>query len=226
MALIELKNIKKTYCTGKVETKALKEATLKIEEGEFVSIMGPSGSGKSTLMNIMGFLDVATKGTYKFENKKITAFDEESLAEIRNKKIGFIFQAFYLLPRISALDNVKLPMIYANLKDKEQDKRAKAALKAVGLGKRMDYKPNELSGGEQQRVAIARSLANKPKMIFADEPTGNLDSKSSSEIMKILTDLNKEGTTIIMVTHNRSIAKYSRRVISLKDGLIVSDKQK
>ncbi|MBD3331200.1 ATP-binding cassette domain-containing protein [Candidatus Peregrinibacteria bacterium] len=220
MALIELKNVCKSYYSGSLETKAVCSANLKIKSGEFIAIMGPSGSGKSTLMNIMGFLDVPTRGRYYFENKKVTSFDEDSLAEIRNKKVGFVFQFFYLLPRMTALDNVKIPMIYADVKDKEQDKRARKALKQVGLGHRMKNRPNELSGGEQQRVAIARALTNNPKIIFADEPTGNLDSVSAKEIMKIFEKLNKEGKTIILVTHDSKTASYAKRKIRLKDGLI------
>jgi len=223
MNVIELTGIKKYYCTGKIQTKALNGIDLKIKEGEFIAVMGPSGSGKSTLMNIMGFLDVPTHGTYKFDDKLLKSFKEDDLAEIRNKKVGFVFQQFHLLPRTSALDNVKLPMIYADLNDAEQDKQAKFALHQVGLSDRMHHKPNELSGGQQQRVAIARALTNDPKIIFADEPTGNLDSKSAKEILDILTKLNKEGKTIIMVTHDRNTAKYASRVIELIDGVITKD---
>lgn len=223
--LIELKDIKKHYSMGSVTTKALNGISLEIFEGDFVSIVGPSGSGKSTLMNILGFLDTATTGTYKFEGKILKSFDEDSLAEIRNQKIGFVFQQFHLLKRTTALENVKLPLIYAGISEKEQDKLAKAALNSVGLSARMHHQPNELSGGEQQRVAIARALANNAKLIFADEPTGNLDSKSSTEIMSLILELHKKGHTIIMVTHNKKIAEMADRLIEIKDGLIIKDKK-
>ncbi len=223
--LIEIKNIKKHYCMGTVTTKALNSVSLKIFEGEFISVIGPSGSGKSTLMNILGFLDTATSGTYMFENKILKQFDEDTLAEIRNKKIGFIFQQFHLLKRTTALENVKLPLIYAGISEKEQDALAKKALIAVGLKDRMSHKPNELSGGEQQRVAIARALANNANLIFADEPTGNLDSKSSDEIMDIIHKLHQKGHTIIMVTHNKKLAETSERIIEIKDGVIVKDRK-
>ncbi len=225
MSLIELTNIGKTYNSSVVKTIALKDISLKIEEGEFISIIGPSGSGKSTLMHILGFLDAPTKGVYKFENTKIENFDENNLAEIRNKKIGFVFQSFYLLAGLTAIDNVRLPMIYAGIPEKKQIEIAKNNLNIVGLAKRMDHKPGQLSGGEQQRVAIARALSNKPKILLADEPTGNLDSKSSDEIMKILEDLHEAGTTVIIVTHNKNIAKKTHRIIEIKDGEIIKDKK-
>ncbi len=223
--LIEIKDIHKTYNSGTVAFEALRGIDLKIKEGEFLAIMGPSGSGKSTLMHILGFLDVPTKGKYKFRGKQVKDFDEDSLAAIRNKEVGFVFQMFYLLPRMSALENVRLPLIYANIPVEEQLKRAATQLKAVGLADQMQNHPNQLSGGQQQRVAIARALANEPVLIFADEPTGNLDSGSSKEIMKILEDLNKKGHTVIVITHEDVVAKHAKRVIKIKDGKITSDKR-
>ena len=224
MALISLKDICKVYTMGQdVKTVALDQVSLTIEEGEFVAIMGPSGSGKSTLMHIIGFLDTPSSGEYLFEQRPVQKLDEEELAEIRNRKVGFVFQAFNLLPRTSAMDNVKLPMMYAGIKTSEQDRRARAALEAVGLGERIDHMPNELSGGQQQRVSIARALVNEPRLIFADEPTGNLDTKSSYEIMNIVTNLNNEGKTVVMVTHEDDIAAYAKRIIRLRDGRIIED---
>lgn len=223
--LIDIKNIHKTYNSGTVAFEALRGIDLKIAEGEFLAIMGPSGSGKSTLMNILGFLDVPTKGEYKFRGKQVKDFDETSLAKIRNKEVGFVFQMFYLLPRMSALENVRLPLIYAQMPVEEQLERAEEQLKAVGLEAQMQNHPNQLSGGQQQRVAIARALANNPVLIFADEPTGNLDSESSKEIMKILEGLNKKGHTVIVITHEKVVAKHVKRVIKIKDGKIISDKR-
>jgi putative ABC transport system ATP-binding protein len=224
MPLIDLKKISKTYDSGGLKFTALHEVTVEIQQGEFVAIMGPSGSGKSTLMNIMGFLDGPSTGHYILNGNAVTDFDEDSLAEIRNKEIGFVFQMFYLLPRMSALDNVKLPLIYANISKEEQNKKALKALAAVGLEDKVSNRPNQMSGGQQQRVAIARALVNDPKIIFADEPTGNLDSKSSKEIMDIFKRLNAEGHTIIMVTHEPETAKHARRILTIKDGKILSDK--
>jgi len=225
MSLISLKGIHKTYHVGKVDTPVLRDVSLTIEPGEFVAIMGPSGSGKSTLMNIMGFLDIPDSGEYIFNGKRVEDFEEDALADVRNREIGFVFQMFYLLSKMSALDNVKLPMLYARVPDDKQDDRAKLALAAVGLEHRMHHKPNELSGGQQQRVSIARALVNEPKIIFADEPTGNLDTASSVEIMDIFSKLNRKGKTIIMVTHEESIAKYAGRIIIIRDGKIVEDKK-
>ncbi len=218
-----MSGIHKTYHTGSVQAHVLRGISVEIKKNEYVAIMGPSGSGKSTLMNIMGFLDVHDAGEYLFDNRPVEGYDEEELAEIRNKRVGFVFQMFYLLPKMSALDNVKLPMLYANIPEKEQEERAKQALISVGLEDRMHHKPNELSGGQQQRVSIARALVNEPKVIFADEPTGNLDTHSGNEVMEIFTRLNREGKTIIMITHEDEIAAYTKRKIIIRDGLITSD---
>lgn len=224
--LIQLKNLAKDYLTGKnIVTHALRGVDFNIEAGEFVAIMGHSGSGKSTLMHIIGFLDTPTDGIYRFKGISTKKFKENKLAEIRNKEIGFVFQTFNLLPRTSALDNVKIPMVYAGIKAKDQTERAKQVLKEVGLEDRMHHMPNELSGGQQQRVAIARALVNSPSLILADEPTGNLDSKSGKQIMEILAGLNKKGHTIIMVTHEEDIAAYTKRILEIKDGVIVQDRK-
>jgi putative ABC transport system ATP-binding protein len=221
--MVELKNISKIYKLDGVEVVALKDVSLEIKEGEFVSIMGPSGSGKSTLLHIIGCLDTPTEGSYKLAGEEVSSLNEVQLAKIRNKNIGFIFQTYNLLPRTSALKNVEVPMIYSGIKRKERIIRAKESLKLVGLLDRMNHTPSQLSGGQQQRVAIARALVNNPKILLADEPTGNLDSKSGCEIMQILTELNKKGITIIMVTHDASIASYGKRIIELKDGEIIRD---
>lgn len=224
MALIETINIKKIYGTNEVKTVALGGVSLLIDEGEFLAIMGPSGSGKSTLMHILGLLDRPTSGIYKFKNQKTDEFSDKDLAHLRNKEMGFIFQAYNLLPRVNVLENTKLPLIYnLNINFKEADKLAMEALDKVGLTNRLNYYPNQLSGGEQQRVAIARALVNNPKIIFADEPTGNLDSKSGKVVMEILQDLNNAGHTIILVTHENYTARYAKRIIYLKDGLIVGE---
>lgn len=221
--LLYTKNITKDYVTGTVVTKALKGVDIKIKKNEFVSIMGHSGSGKSTLMHILGFLDRPTSGEYMFEGANVEKLSEDELAEIRNKKVGFVFQTFNLLPRTSALDNVRLPMIYAGVKEKEQIKRATDALQSVGLGHRLNNLSNELSGGEQQRVAIARALINKPSLILADEPTGNLDTKSTHEIMGIFDKLNQAGNTIVVVTHEDDVAEHSERIIKMKDGTCIKN---
>lgn len=223
--LIQLSDIHKTYHTGKLKAHVLRGISLSIQKGDFIAIMGPSGSGKSTLMNILGFLDVHDTGEYRFDNRRVEGYDEEELAEIRNRQVGFVFQSFYLLSKLTALENVKLPMVYAGVPEKEQEDRAAKALASVGLEDRMDHRPNELSGGQQQRVSIARALVNEPKVIFADEPTGNLDSKSGDEVMEIFKKLHKEGKTIIMVTHEDDIAAAAKRKIVVHDGLIISDER-
>jgi len=218
--LIQLKNITKVYKNHFVETKALDEVTLSIEKGEFVAIMGPSGSGKSTLLHILGLLDKPTTGDYFFEGKKVDDLDEDELADFRNQKIGFVFQAYNLLPRISALKNVVLPLVYHGVGKEEREKRAFEELRAVGLADKTNHFPNQLSGGQQQRVAIARALVTTPSIILADEPTGNLASTQAEEIMKIFKDLNKKGKTIVLITHEEDIAKWAKRVVKIRDGRI------
>ena len=220
-SMIHIRNVTKTYVLGDQEVHALDGVDLDITPGEFVAIVGPSGSGKSTLMHIVGCLDVATSGSYEFDGIEVADMDEYQLAHIRNEKIGFVFQGFNLLSRTSALENVKLPMIYG--KQTNPDERAIAALTRVGLGDRLDHHPNELSGGQQQRVAIARAIATAPRLVLADEPTGNLASLQSEEIMQIFQSLNDEGVTIVMVTHEPDIAQHCKRIISFRDGRIVSD---
>jgi putative ABC transport system ATP-binding protein len=221
--LIEIKELSKVYKLGEIEVPALKKIDLNIEQNEYVAIMGPSGSGKSTLMNILGCLDVATEGDYILNSQNVSVLSDDQLAIIRNKEIGFVFQTFNLLPRADALHNVELPLIYNGTPRARRKELALQALENVGLGDRAHHKPNELSGGQRQRVAIARALINKPSIILADEPTGNLDSKTGEEIMKIFTDLNTAGNTIILVTHEEYIANHSHRVIRLLDGKVLSD---
>ena len=226
MSLIELKHIVKSYPLGDTQLQILKGIDLKIETGEFVAIMGPSGSGKSTLMNILGCLDKPTSGTYMLDGARVDSLSSDELAEVRNQKIGFVFQGFNLLSRTTALENVELPMVYANVKQAERAERAKKALIKVGLKERMEHQPNQLSGGQQQRVAIARAIVNDAPIIFADEPTGNLDTKMSIEIMKLFTELNEiSGRTIILVTHEEDIARYAKRIIRIVDGEIHSDER-
>lgn len=226
MSLIELRNITKSYPLGEQELQILKGISLKIEQGEFVAIMGPSGSGKSTLMNILGCLDKPTSGNYNLDGKAVENLSSDELAEIRNQKIGFVFQGFNLLSRTSALENVELPMVYANIRPEIRKERAIKALTKVGLQDRMHHQPNQLSGGQQQRVAIARAVVNEAPIIFADEPTGNLDTKMSVEIMELFTKLNRElKRTIILVTHEEDIARYADRIIKIVDGEIHSDER-
>ena len=224
--MIELTSITKSYKVGQDTLDVLKNINLTIKHGEFVAIMGPSGSGKSTLMNVIGCLDNPSSGTYLLDREDISTYKDEMLAKVRNLSIGFVFQQFQLLPRLTALKNVELPMVYAGYKKKEREERAKQALEKVGLGERMNHLPNELSGGQKQRVAIARSIVNEPKIILADEPTGALDTKTSISIMEQFTHLNKEGTTVILVTHEQEVADYANRIITVRDGLILSDEDR
>jgi len=219
--MIELENVTKIYQMGDIELRALNGASLTIDAGDLVAIMGPSGSGKSTMMNILGCLDVPTDGTYRLDGVDVGSLRDNELAEIRNRKIGFVFQAFNLIPRTSAIRNVELPMVYAGV-DHRRDK-ATEALEKVGLGGRVKHMPNELSGGQQQRVAIARAIVTDPVMILADEPTGNLDTASTIEIMKLLVELNEAGRTVILITHENEVAGFAKRVVTLRDGKVVSD---
>jgi putative ABC transport system ATP-binding protein len=221
--MIELSNITKTYRMGEVDITVLSSVSLSVRSGELIAIMGPSGSGKSTLMNIIGCLDRPTNGTYRFEDREISAMTDDELASIRNVKIGFVFQTFNLLPRFSALKNVEVPLVYSGVPARLRKERAVPLLQQVGLSDRMYHKPTELSGGQQQRVSIARALVNHPPLLLADEPTGNLDSRSGAEILNILTGLNEQGVTIMIVTHDKDIAARCKRIINLKDGQIIND---
>jgi putative ABC transport system ATP-binding protein len=221
--LITIKDIGRKYVIGTEIIHALKSVSLTINKGEFVALMGPSGSGKSTLMNILGCLDTPTKGEYILNGINVSHMTDSELAEVRNAEIGFVFQTFNLLPRSTALDNVALPLIYAGISKEKRSERAKKALENVGLGHRMDHKPNELSGGQRQRVAVARALINDPSIILADEPTGNLDTKTSIEIMGLIEDIHAKGNTIILVTHEEDIAKHAHRIVRMRDGLIEND---
>ena len=224
-AVIDIQGITKTYVNGKLSVPVLHGIDLQVNKGEFVSIMGPSGSGKSTFMNILGCLDRPTTGSYRLNGAEVATLSDDELAFVRNKQIGFVFQSFNLLTKLTALENVALPMIYAGMDKKSRNERAAALLSSVGLGDRMDHLPSELSGGQRQRVAIARALANNPAIIMADEPTGNLDSKSTIDVMNIFRGLYDEGRTIILVTHEPEIATYASRNVVLRDGLIVEDSQ-
>ncbi len=224
--LIKIENLNKDYVNEELVTPALRGVSFDVEKGEFAAVMGSSGSGKSTLMHIIGFLDKSTSGSYFFEEEDTSQFDDNKLAEIRNEKIGFVFQFYNLLPRTSVLDNVLLPTIYTpNLDKSRAEVLAKKLLEEVGLSHRIGHRPNQLSGGEQQRVAIVRALINKPRLILADEPTGNLDSKSGQEVIEILQKLNQEGNTILMVTHEKEVAECARRIIEFKDGSVISDRK-
>lgn len=221
--VIEISHIKKEYVMGSQVIAALKDVSLSINKGEYVALMGPSGSGKSTLMNILGCLDSPSAGSYKLNNTEVAEMTDDQLALVRNKEIGFIFQTFNLLPRLTALENVALPMVYAGMSKADRTKRAEEVMAMVGLKDRMTHKPNELSGGQRQRVAIARALVNNPSIILADEPTGNLDTKTSYEIMAIMEDISRHGNTVIIVTHEEDIARHARRIMRLRDGLIETD---
>lgn len=224
-ALIEIKDLSKIYQMGTERVEALKTVSLDIDKNEFVALMGPSGSGKSTLMNLLGCLDTPTSGAYSLNNNDVSQMADSDLAEVRNKEIGFVFQTFNLLPRLSALDNVALPLVYSGDSRKTRNEKAEHALGMVGLGDRLTHKPNELSGGQRQRVAIARALVNNPSIILADEPTGNLDTKTSIEIMSIFERIHKMGNTVILVTHEPDIAQHAHRIIRLRDGLVESDEK-
>jgi putative ABC transport system ATP-binding protein len=221
--IIGIQNLKKTYVMGSEEVHALKDITLNINKNEYIALMGPSGSGKSTLMNLLGCLDSPTSGYYELNGIDVSAMEDDELAEVRNKEIGFVFQTFNLLPRMTALENVALPLVYSGMSKGKRLERAKEVLEIVGLGDRVDHKPNELSGGQRQRVAIARALVNNPAIILADEPTGNLDTKTSIEIMSIFEEIQKNGNTVIIVTHEPDIAEHAHRIVRLRDGLVESD---
>jgi putative ABC transport system ATP-binding protein len=222
MSLIEINDVSKIYLMGQTKVYALNQLSCAIEQGEYVALMGPSGSGKSTLMNIIGCLDTPTSGDYRINDQSVSRMTDDDLADLRNQEIGFVFQTFNLLPRMSALENVGLPLVYAGVSKRERLERAEQALISVGLGDRVDHKPNELSGGQRQRVAVARALVNNPSILLADEPTGNLDSKSSADIMSLFDEIHANGNTIVMVTHEEDIAEHAKRIIRMRDGNIAA----
>ena len=223
--VVKLEHVFKDYIQGKFTVPVLKNISMEVDEGEYLAIMGPSGSGKTTLMNILGCLDVATKGSYYLEEQDISQLDDRRMAEIRNRSIGFVFQTFHLLPRQSAVENVELPLLYGGYSKKERRAMAQAALERVGLGDRMDFKPSQLSGGQCQRVAIARAVAGNPKLLLADEPTGALDSKSGEQVMEIFSNLHKEGSTIVMITHEKSIAEHAQKILYIRDGELYQEEE-
>lgn len=223
--IISVEKLRKTYVMGTEKVHALQSITLDIQKNEYLALMGPSGSGKSTLMNLLGCLDTPTSGEYFLNNTNVSTMSDSELAEVRNKEIGFVFQTFNLLPRLTALGNVGLPLVYAGYSKSKRDEMAKKALESVGLGDRMTHKPNELSGGQRQRVAVARALVNNPSIILADEPTGNLDTKTSVEIMGLFEEIHRQGNTVILVTHENDIAEHTHRIVRLRDGLIESDEK-
>ena len=225
-SLIAVQDVWKTYTVGEQMVHALRGLTVNIAQGEYTALMGPSGSGKSTLMNMLGCLDTPTSGKYHLANEDVGALDDNALADIRNRRIGFVFQTFNLMPRYTALENVALPLVYAGVSKAEREARAKEVLSQVGLGDRMDHRPNELSGGQRQRVAVARALVNRPDLLLADEPTGNLDTKTSLEIMALFGEIHNAGNTVVLVTHEEDIAKYAHRVVRLRDGVVHADEQK
>jgi len=226
MSLIELSGIEKSYCMGDNVVRALRGASLSVEQGEMVAIMGASGSGKSTMLNVIGTLDRPDGGSYVLDGEAVESYDEVQLSELRNRKIGFVFQAFHLLPRDNALENVELPMVYAGERSSVRKKRAAEALARVGLADRMDHLPTQLSGGQQQRVSIARALVNDPVLLLADEPTGALDSATTAQVMELFTELHAQGMSIVMVTHDPNIAKYAKRVVTFSDGAVISDERR